>query len=43
MDHNQHSEISPLCRTATDMAMMLEAMAGYEPKDDMSWPKEVPE
>ena len=42
MDHNQHSEISPLCRTAMDMAMMLEAMAGYEPKDDMSWPQEVP-
>jgi aspartyl-tRNA(Asn)/glutamyl-tRNA(Gln) amidotransferase subunit A len=43
MDHNCHSEISPLCRTALDTALMLEAMAGYEPDDDMSWPGEVPE
>ena len=42
MDHNGHSEISPLCRTALDTALMLEAMAGYEPKDDMSWPGKVP-
>lgn len=43
MDHNGHSEISPICRTALDMALMLESMAGYEPDDDMSWPGEVPE
>tara|TARA_A100001037_G_scaffold306070_1_gene349004 strand:+ start:5102 stop:6496 length:1395 start_codon:yes stop_codon:yes gene_type:complete len=42
MDHNGHSEISPICRTALDTAMMLEAMAGFEPEDDMSWPAEVP-
>ena len=42
MDHNAHSEISPLGRTALDTAMMLEAMAGYEPNDDMSWPMSVP-
>jgi aspartyl-tRNA(Asn)/glutamyl-tRNA(Gln) amidotransferase subunit A len=42
MDHNQHSEISPLCRTAIDVAMMLEVMAGYESKDDMSWPQKIP-
>ncbi|MEG3581813.1 MAG: amidase [Chloroflexota bacterium] len=43
MDHNGHSEISPLCRTALDTALVLEAMAGYEPDDDMSWPAQVPE
>ena len=43
MDHNGHSEISPLARTALDTAIMLEAMAGYERNDDMSWPMPVPE
>ncbi len=43
MDHNSHSEISPLCRTALDTAIMLESMVGYEPGDDMSWPGDVPE
>lgn len=43
MDHNSHSEISPLCRTALDAALMLESMAGYEPDDDMSWPGETPQ
>ena len=43
MDHNAHSEISPLGRTALDTATMLEAMAGYEPNDDMSWPMESSE
>lgn len=42
MDHNGHSEISPLGRTALDTALMLESMAGFEPEDDMSWPAEVP-
>ncbi len=37
MDHNSHSEISPLTRTVEDAAMMLDAMAGYVPEDDMSW------
>ncbi len=42
MDHNGHSEISPLGRTALDIALMLESMAGFEPEDDMSWPADVP-
>jgi aspartyl-tRNA(Asn)/glutamyl-tRNA(Gln) amidotransferase subunit A len=43
MDHNGHSEISPLCRTALDTALMLGCMAGYEPDDDMSWPGKIPD
>ena len=43
MDHNGHGEISPLCRTALDTALMLGSMAGYEPSDDMSWPGEIPD
>ncbi len=38
MDHNSHSEISPLTRTVADTALMLDAMASYVPEDDMSWP-----
>ncbi len=38
MDHNSHSEISPLTRTVEDAALMLDALAGYVPEDDMSWP-----
>ncbi|NQW17559.1 MAG: amidase [Chloroflexi bacterium] len=37
MDHNSHSEISPLTRTVADTALMLDAMATYVPEDDMSW------
>ncbi|MBL07219.1 MAG: hypothetical protein CL773_05150 [Chloroflexi bacterium] len=43
MDHNGHSEISPLCRTALDLAILLESMSGFEAEDDMSWPASVPE
>lgn len=38
MDHNSHSEISPLTRTVEDTALMLDALAGFVPGDDMSWP-----
>lgn len=38
MDHNSHSEISPLTRTVEDAALMLDALAGFVPEDDMSWP-----
>ncbi len=38
MDHNSHSEISPLTRTVEDAALMLDALAGFVPDDDMSWP-----
>jgi aspartyl-tRNA(Asn)/glutamyl-tRNA(Gln) amidotransferase subunit A len=38
MDHNSHSEISPLTRTVRDAALMLDAIAGHVPEDDMSWP-----
>jgi aspartyl-tRNA(Asn)/glutamyl-tRNA(Gln) amidotransferase subunit A len=38
MDHNSHSEISPLTRTVADAALMLEAMSEHVPADDMSWP-----
>ena len=41
MDHNSHSEISPLTRTVEDAALMLDAMAGFVPEDDMSWPGEL--
>lgn len=40
MDHNSHSEISPLTRTVEDTALMLDALAGFVPEDDMSWPGE---
>jgi aspartyl-tRNA(Asn)/glutamyl-tRNA(Gln) amidotransferase subunit A len=40
---SEHSEICPLGFTALDTAMMLEAMAGYEPTDDLSWAGDVPE
>lgn len=40
MDHNSHSEISPLTRTVEDAAIMLDALAGFVPDDDMSWPGE---
>ncbi|MBT3996200.1 MAG: amidase [Chloroflexi bacterium] len=40
---SEHSEICPLGFTALDTAMMLEAMVGYEPADDLSWPGDVPE
>lgn len=39
---SEHSEICPLGFTALDTAMMLEAMVGYEPEDDLSWPGETP-
>ena len=39
---SEHSEICPLGITALDTAMMLEAMVGYEPDDDLSWPGETP-
>jgi aspartyl-tRNA(Asn)/glutamyl-tRNA(Gln) amidotransferase subunit A len=42
MDHNSHSEISPLTRTVADTALMLDAMAAYVPEDDMSWPEVRP-
>ncbi len=42
MDHNGHSEISPLSRTALDLALLLESMSGFEIEDDMSWPEAVP-
>ena len=42
MDHNSHSEISPLTRTVADTALMLDAMATYIPEDDMSWPEVRP-
>ncbi len=38
MDHNSHSEISPLTRTVEDTALMLDALVGFVPEDDMSWP-----
>jgi aspartyl-tRNA(Asn)/glutamyl-tRNA(Gln) amidotransferase subunit A len=40
---SEHSEVCPLGFTALDTAMMLEAMVGYEPDDDLSWAGEVPE
>ena len=40
---SEHSEICPLGFTALDTALMLEAMVGYEPDDDLSWPGYVPE
>ena len=40
---SEHSEICPLGITALDTAMMLEAMVGHEPDDDLSWPGETPE
>jgi len=40
---SEHSEICPLGFTALDTAMMLEAMIGYEPADDLSWAGDVPE
>ena len=40
---SEHSEICPLGLTALDTTLMLEAMVGYEPDDDLSWPGDVPE
>ncbi len=40
---SEHSEICPLGFTALDTAMLLEAMVGHEPSDDLSWPGEIPE
>jgi aspartyl-tRNA(Asn)/glutamyl-tRNA(Gln) amidotransferase subunit A len=40
---SEHSEICPLGLTALDTAMILEAMVGHEPSDDLSWAGEIPE
>lgn len=36
-------QVGPLCRTVTDCALMMNVIAGYDPMDSTSVPREVPD